>query len=57
MKTGQIIQYIIADHCRRKAIPIELIDDKTTYDSKRYIELLAQTSNSVTEPFGLVIST
>jgi hypothetical protein len=35
------------------SIPIELIDERTCYDVKRYIELLTETCNSVTEPFGL----
>jgi hypothetical protein len=42
------------------AIPIELIDNQkaaTTYDVKRYTELLAKTCNSVTEPFGYTFAT
>jgi len=55
LKGGQILRYIITDYRGRKkpiATPLELIDDKTAYDVKRYTELLAQTCNSVTEPFG-----
>ena len=45
----------------KRAIPIELIDDEktsvaTTYDVSRYTQLLAETCNSVTEPFGHTIT-
>jgi len=63
---GQILRYIITDYeeGRKKkknnkrpiATPLELIDDKSTYDIERYIELLAQTCNSVIEPFGYTVS-
>ncbi|HEX7033845.1 MAG TPA: hypothetical protein VF172_12675, partial [Nitrososphaera sp.] len=53
---GQVLQYVITDYyrknSRKRAVPVELIDEKTTYDSRRYIELLAETCNSVTLPFG-----
>ena len=54
---GQILRYIITNHNGRKergraAIPLETIDENTTYDVDRYTELLAQTCNSVIEPFG-----
>ena len=56
MKAGEIMQYAIIDYYRKNAkkrsVPVELINEKTTYDANRYIELLAQTANSVTEPFG-----
>jgi len=59
MKAGEILQYVIKDYYRKNAkkrsMPVELIDEKTTYDAKKYIELLAQTANSVTEPFGYKI--
>jgi hypothetical protein len=55
------LRYIITDYgggrMKKKkrpiATPLELIDDKSTYDVKRYTELLAQTCNSVIEPFGV----
>ena len=56
---GQILRYIITDYRGRKrpiATPLELIDDKTTYDIERYLQLLAQNCNSVIEPFGHTIS-
>ena len=70
LKAGEILKYIITDYyCSTKkrlssknmrAIPIELIDTQkaaTTYDVKRYTELLAKTCNSVTEPFGYTFAT
>jgi len=59
MRAGQVMQYVITDYYRKNAkkrsVPVELINDKTAYDSRRYIELLAETCNSVTEPFGCKI--
>ena len=72
LKAGQILKYIITDfyynskkysknNDKRRTIPIELINEKTTtntiYDVKRYTELLAETCNSVTEPFGYTLTT
>ena len=34
-------------------MPIELINNKSNYDVRKYIELLTQACNSVIEPFGL----
>jgi hypothetical protein len=39
-----------------RAIPIEMIDERTSYDVKRYIELLTEACNSVTESFGLKLT-
>jgi DNA polymerase, archaea type len=56
LKAGQVVRYIISDYGRaRKAVPIELVEEKTAYDPARYIELLARTCNSVTEPFGYTL--
>lgn len=59
MRAGQILQYVITDYYRRnsrkRAIPVSLINEKTTYDSRRYTQLLAAVCNSVTEPFGYSI--
>lgn len=60
LKAGQILRYIITDYHHRhgkyskknRALPIELTNEKTSYDVKRYTELLAQVCNTVTEPFG-----
>ncbi|MGI0049156.1 MAG: hypothetical protein ACREAW_06410, partial [Nitrososphaera sp.] len=57
LKAGQTLRYIISDYGEnaRKATPLELVDERTAFDPDRYIELLAQTCNSVTEPFGYVV--
>ena len=67
LKAGQILKYVITDYYnrrkkysknkRRRTIPVELINEKTTtvtasYDVRKYTELLAETCNSVTQPFG-----
>jgi DNA polymerase, archaea type len=62
LKAGEILKYVIIDYYFRKkrssdnnrAVPIELIGDNT-YDIRRYTELLAETCNSVTEPFGYTL--
>ena len=55
MRAGQVLQYVITDYYRKnnrkRTLPVELIDSKTTYDARRYIELLVAVCNSVTEPF------
>jgi DNA polymerase elongation subunit (family B) len=56
MRAGQILQYIVTDYyrknSRRRSLPVELINEKTTYDTRRYTELLAEVCNSITLPFG-----
>jgi DNA polymerase-2 len=66
LKAGQILKYVITNYYNRKkcsknnrrTIPVELIDEKTTttasYDVRKYIELLAETCNSVIQPFGYI---
>jgi DNA polymerase elongation subunit (family B) len=62
LKAGEILQYVIVDYYQKtrpknnRAIPIEMIDERTSYDIKRYIELLTEACNSVTEPFGLKLT-
>ena len=54
LHAGEGIRYVITDYegrGSRKAMPLDLMGDEYTYDSKRYIELLAQTCSSVLEPF------
>ncbi len=62
LRAGEVLQYIITDyynnnkkHSRERTMPVELIDENTTYDVKRYTELLTSTCNSVTEPFGYAL--
>jgi DNA polymerase, archaea type len=58
LRAGEMLQYIITDYYQtrsknNRAIPIELINDESTYDVRKYIDLLRQACNSVIEPFGL----
>jgi DNA polymerase, archaea type len=68
LKAGETLKYIITKyyHNRKirlsnndnnnRAIPIELFDNKNnTCDVRRYTELLAETCNSVIEPFGHIL--
>lgn len=61
MRAGEVLRYVITDYYQRysiiRAVPVELIDlgtevEKISYDQRRYIELLAETCNSVIEHFG-----
>ena len=63
LKAGQILKYVITDYygkhsiTKNRTVPIELINEKTTsYDIRRYTELLAENCNSVTRPFGYTIA-
>lgn len=57
LKAGQTLRYIISGYGKsaRRATPLELVDERTVFDPGRYIELLAQVCNSVTEPFGYAV--
>jgi DNA polymerase-2 len=59
MRAGQVLQYVVTDYyrknSRKRSVPVELINQKTNYDARRYIELLARTCNTVTEPFDFNI--
>ncbi|HEY8140407.1 MAG TPA: DNA polymerase domain-containing protein [Nitrososphaera sp.] len=52
LKAGQTLRYVITDYKRRRTVPVELIDDRTSVDVERYIELLAEACNSLTAYFG-----
>ena len=60
LKAGQILKYVITDYyrknSRKRSIPFELVNSTTVYDAKRYSELLVETCNSITEPFGLKLT-
>ena len=61
LKAGEILKYVITNYYSRRmgnnrAIPIDVFDGNM-YDIRRYTILLAETCNSVMEPFGHVIST
>jgi DNA polymerase elongation subunit (family B) len=59
MRAGQVLQYVITEYyrknSRKRSVPVELINERTTYDARRYIELLADVCNAVTEPFGYTV--
>jgi DNA polymerase-2 len=56
LRAGQTLRYVITDYYgknpAKRTVPEELISEKTVYDAKRYVELLAEVCDSVTEPFG-----
>jgi DNA polymerase, archaea type len=58
MRAGQVLQYVITDYARKnsrkRSVPVELINEKTTYDAKRYTWLLTQICGSITSPFGFI---
>jgi DNA polymerase-2 len=58
LKAGQILKYIITNYYKKqkRSIPIELINEKTDYDLRKYTELLVESCNSVTAPFGYTFS-
>jgi DNA polymerase, archaea type len=56
LHAGEILQYVITDYYKngvKRAVPIQLIDEKTDYDARRYAELLTEMINSIIEPFGV----
>lgn len=55
LKAGQALRYFISDHARRRTVPIEFVDENTVIDAGRYVELLAESCNSITGPFGFRI--
>jgi DNA polymerase elongation subunit (family B) len=59
LKAGQILKYVITNYYHKntakRSVPIELTSSKTNYDVCRYSQLLAETCNSVTQPFGTTL--
>jgi DNA polymerase elongation subunit (family B) len=54
LHAGEGIRYVITDYGGRdskRATPLDILEEGDTYDSERYIELLAGTCSSVLEPF------
>jgi DNA polymerase-2 len=54
LHAGEGIRYVITDYGGRdskRATPVDVMGEEARYDSKRYIELLAETCSSVLEPF------
>ena len=57
LKAGQALRYVITDYhqkdLRKRTVPLELVvNARTSYDAKRYVELLAAAADSLTKPFG-----
>lgn len=63
LRAGEVLQYVVTDYYGKKSlqkriVPFEFIERNAhnpTYDKKRYVELLAETCNSITEPFRSII--
>ncbi|HEV2389703.1 MAG TPA: DNA polymerase domain-containing protein, partial [Nitrososphaerales archaeon] len=55
LHAGESVQYVITDYYSkapgRRALAFELADERTVYDAKRYVELLAETCSTVLEQF------
>ena len=54
LHAGEGIRYVITDYRGRdskRATPVDVMGNEAVYDSKRYIELLAEACSSVLEPF------
>ena len=55
LHAGEAVQYVITDYQSkspgRRAVAFELADERTVYDAKRYVELLAETCSTVLKPF------
>jgi DNA polymerase elongation subunit (family B) len=55
LHAGESVQYVITDYESKspgkRALAFELVDEKTVYDAKRYVELLAETCSTVLTPF------
>jgi DNA polymerase-2 len=55
LHAGESVQYVITDYQSKspgkRAVAFELVDEKTVYDAKRYVELLAETCSTVLKPF------
>jgi len=54
LHAGEGIRYVITDYGGRdskRATPLDVLKEGNSYDSERYIELLAGTCSSVLEPF------
>ena len=55
VQAGQQVRYVFAlDESKKsgQALPADLIDDKTTYDAERYVQLLISSAANLFLPFG-----
>jgi DNA polymerase-2 len=55
LHAGESVQYVITDYESKspgkRALAFELVDERTVYDAKRYVELLAEACSTVLKPF------
>jgi DNA polymerase-2 len=55
LHAGEAVQYVITDYESKspgkRAVAFELADERTVYDAKRYVELLAEACSTVLKPF------
>ncbi len=55
LHAGEAVQYVITDYRSgspgRRALAFELADERTVYDARRYVELLAEACSTVLRPF------
>ncbi len=55
LHAGEAVQYVITDYQSkspgRRAVALDLVDEDTAYDAKRYVELLAEACSTVLRPF------
>jgi len=55
LHAGEAVQYVITDYesksAGRRAVAFDLVDDKTVYDARRYVALLAEACSTVLKPF------
>ncbi len=59
LHAGEGIRYVITDYRGRdskRATPVDVLEEGSSYDPKRYINLLAETCSSVLEPFDSRLS-
>jgi len=52
LHAGESVEYVITDQESGSAVPVDLIDERTSYDAGRYVELLAEACSTVLEPFS-----
>jgi DNA polymerase-2 len=55
LHAGEQVRYVVTDYystsSERRAVAFDLVDGRTVYDSRRYIELLAEVCSSILESF------
>ena len=51
LHAGESVEYVITDQRTGTAVPLDLVNARTSYDAWRYVELLAEACSTVLEPF------